>query len=98
MDADHGIFIQHSPSTWETNLWDDKNKRISGTAREVIGLISFGYKIIRPQRKLEAVAICDDRNKAMTASLLAYNKKIQMYSTYDTLQQFFKFIPRESIE
>jgi hypothetical protein len=81
-----------SPLRW-SNLWDEDKNRISVTAREVIGIMSFGYKIIRPNPKLEAVAICSDKQTAMTASLLKYKEKIQMYSSYEALQRFFKSLP-----
>jgi hypothetical protein len=81
-----------SPLRW-TNLWDDDSKRMTVTAREVIGIISLGYKIIRPNPKLEAVAVCIDENKATTASLLIYQEKVQMHSTYGALRRFFRSLP-----
>jgi hypothetical protein len=48
-----------SPLRWK-NLWDDGEKRMSITAREVLGITAHGYKILRPNNKLEAVAVCQD--------------------------------------
>jgi len=77
-----------SPLRW-SNLWDDNMGRITVTAREVIGITSHGYKISRPNPKLEAVAVCIGRNKAMTASLLTYKEYSQNYTSRDMLLQLF---------
>ncbi len=78
-----------SPLEW-SNLWDEEGRRMTITAREAIGIATHGYEIIRPNPKLEAVAVCIDEKKAMAASLVTYKEHVQRYSSYDTLQQFFK--------
>lgn len=83
-----------SPLRWN-NLWDENKKRISVTAREVIGITSFGYQLIRPQPKLEAVAVCVNEQEAINASLVTYKEKVITYLTEDALQQFFKSLPSE---
>jgi hypothetical protein len=76
-----------SPLTW-SNLWDDSMKQMTVTAREVIGITAHGYQISRPNPKLEAVAVCIDRNKAMTASIFTYKEHLQNPLTH--LRQFEK--------
>jgi hypothetical protein len=44
----HTDFRIVSPLTWE-NLWNEKEHRMTVTARELIGITSFGYKI-RPSK------------------------------------------------
>ncbi|MBD2505493.1 hypothetical protein [Anabaena azotica] len=83
-----------SPLRW-SNLWDENKRRIFVTAREVIGITSFGYKLIRPQPKLEAVAVCVDEQAAKGASLLTYKQKVFTYSAEADLQQFFALLPSE---
>ena len=61
------------------NLWDENMKRITVTAREIIGITAHGYEIRRPNPKLESVAICVDRNKAMAASLKTYKDYVKTY-------------------
>jgi hypothetical protein len=53
-----------SPLRWR-NLWDEGIERLTVTAREVIGITSHGYKLSRPNRKLEAVALCFDERKVL---------------------------------
>ena len=81
-----------SPLRWE-NLWDEGGSRMTVTAREVIGITAFGYRIIRPIPKLEAVAQCTDEKKAAVASLPAYKKEIQKYQTMEALRRFYQMIP-----
>lgn len=77
-----------SPLAW-SNLWDGDGERMTVTAREAIGITAHGYEIIRPNPKLEAVAICVDERKATGASLGTYKEHVQRYSSYDALRQFF---------
>jgi len=62
-----------------SNLWDENMKRITVTAREIIGITEHGYLICRPNPKLESVAICIDKNKAMAASLITYKANVNRY-------------------
>ena len=62
-----------------SNLWDENMKRITVTGREIIGITEHGYEIRRPNSKLESVAICVDRNKAMAASLITYKDYVKTY-------------------
>ena len=62
-----------------SNLWDENMKRITVTAREIIGITEHGYEICRPNPKLESVAICIDKNKAMAASLITYKDYVKRY-------------------
>jgi len=78
-----------SPLRWE-NLWD---ARMTVTAREVIGITAFGYRISRPVPKLEAVALCTDEKKVAAASLSAYKKEVQRYQTIEAFRKFFETIP-----
>jgi hypothetical protein len=71
-----------SPLRWG-NMWDDKNQRMTITAREVIGIASAGYSIMRPNPKLEPVAVCNDRRMALAASLLTYNAHLSRYQKRD---------------
>ncbi len=81
-----------SPLRWE-NLWDARGNRMTVTAREVIGIMAFGYRIIRPVPQLEAVAQCIDPIKAAAASLPAYKKEIQKYQIIKNFQEFYTAIP-----
>ena len=62
-----------------SNLWDENMKRITVTGREIIGITEHGYEIRRPNPKLESVAICIDKNKAMAASLITYKDYVKRY-------------------
>jgi len=81
-----------SPLRWQ-NLWSEKGGVMTVTAREAICITSCGYQIIRPNPKLEAVAICTDTTKAKGASLLSLKNAVLKYSDLETLQQFFREIP-----
>jgi hypothetical protein len=81
-----------SPLRWE-NLWDEGGSRMTVTAREVIGITAFGYRISRPIPKLEAVAQCTDTKKASAASLPAYKKEVQKYQKIEALRRFYQTIP-----
>jgi hypothetical protein len=78
-----------SPLIW-SNLWDDTKERITVTGREVIGISTQGYEIQRPNPKLEAVAICTDKNKAMAASLISYKDRVHRYGNPDGLKSLLK--------
>jgi hypothetical protein len=62
-----------------SNLWDENMQRITVTAREIIGITAHGYEICRPNPKLESVAICIDKNKAMAATLITYKDYVKRY-------------------
>ncbi len=81
-----------SPLRWQ-NLWDERGRRITVTAREVIGITAFGYRISRPVPQLEAVAQCIDANKAAAASLPVYKKEVQKYQTIENFLEFYTAIP-----
>jgi hypothetical protein len=81
-----------SPLKWE-NLWDERGNRMTVTAREVIGITAFGYRVRRPVPKLEAVARCSDENNAVSASLPAYKNEVQKYQTIETFKKFYETIP-----
>ena len=81
-----------SPLRWE-NLWDERGRRMTVTAREVIGITSCGYRISRPVPKLEAVAQCTDEKKAAVASLPAYKKEVQKYQMIEAFRKFYETIP-----
>ena len=81
-----------SPLRWK-NLWDARGNRMTVTAREVIGITAFGYRISRPVPKLEAVAQWTDEQKAAAASLPAYKKEVLRYQTIDAFRKFYETIP-----
>lgn len=58
-----------SPLRWE-NLWDEARGRMTVTAREVLGILSFGYRIRRTA--LEPVGECVVPSRARAAALPAY--------------------------
>lgn len=78
-----------SPLKWD-NLWDDNMERITVTAREIIGITAHGYEIRRPNPKLESVAVCIDRNKAMAASLITYKDYVKRYVNRDVVSTLFR--------
>jgi hypothetical protein len=84
-----------SPLRW-VNLWDARGRRMTVTAREVIGITAFGYRISRPVPKLEAVAQCIDENKAAAASLPDYKKEVQKYQTIEIFRKFYEMIPESA--
>ena len=90
----HAITEFHyaSPLSW-TNLWSEKDGRMSVTAREAIGIMSFGYTIRRPYPQMEAVAACTDKTKAAEASLLNYRDEVLKYQTKDAMIGFFNSLP-----
>jgi hypothetical protein len=81
-----------SPLRWE-NLWATSAGRMTVTAREAICIVASGYEIIRPNPKLEAVAICVDATKANQASLLSLNRALLEYRDSEGLQSFYRRIP-----
>ena len=86
-----------SPLSWR-NLWDEAMERLTVTAREVIGITAHGYKLSRPNRKLEAVARCIDEEKVARASLITHKNQVQSYLTCDALLKFFKSLPTEATD
>ena len=78
-----------SPLRWN-NLWDDNMERITVTAREIIGITAHGYEIRRPNPKLESVAVCIDRSKAMAASLITYKDYVKRYVNRDIVSALFR--------
>jgi len=72
-----------SPLRWE-NLWNEARGRMTVTAREVIGIVSFGYRIRRTV--LEPVGVCADAAKARTASLPAYQAAVRANGTAEQLR------------
>jgi hypothetical protein len=81
-----------SPLKWE-NLWATSAGRMTVTAREAICIMASGYAIIRPNPKLEAVAICADATRANKASLLSLNRALLEYPDSEGLQSFCRRIP-----
>lgn len=84
-----------SPLRWE-NLWDANANRMTITARETIGILSFGFKIKRPNPKLEAVAYLEDDEAASNSSLIKYKEQILKYPDYNTMQSFYANVPSEA--
>jgi hypothetical protein len=81
-----------SPLSWK-NLWDEKSGRMTVTAREAIGITVHGYQIQRPQPKLEAVAVCADKQRAQAASLLSYREQVQTAVSRLGLESFLQTLP-----
>jgi len=81
-----------SPLRW-TNLWDAAGGRMTITARELTGIVAFGYTIRRPVPQLEAVAQCVDDQKAKAATLPAYKNEVQKLRTPEAFRIFFETIP-----
>lgn len=88
-----------SPLRW-SNLWDEANQRMSIMAREVIGITSSGYQLMRPNTQLETIATYYSRQEAVNASLLTYKDHVLMYQkknaiqTQSALQEFFQRMQR----
>jgi hypothetical protein len=81
-----------SPLRWE-NLWASSAKRMTITGREAICITTSGYKIIRPNLKLEAVAICTDPTKANSASLLSLTGALLEHLDPNGMKTFYSSIP-----
>jgi len=73
-----------------SNLWDENMQRITVTAREIIGIAAHGYEICRPNPKLESVAICIDKNKAMAATLITYKDYVKRYVNRHMVSTFLR--------
>ena len=78
-----------SPLNW-SNFWDENLQRITVTAREIIGITAHGYEIQRPSQKLEAVAVCINRDKAMAASLISYKDRVKRYVNRDVVSTLLR--------
>jgi len=78
-----------SPLNW-SNFWDENMQRITVTAREIIGITAHGYEIRRPSPKLESVAVCINRNKAMAASLITYKDYVKRYVSRDVVSTLLR--------
>jgi len=85
-----------SPLRWK-NLWNERSSRMTVTAREVIGITAFGYRVSRPIPKLEAVARCTDEKRAAAASLPTYKKEVLKYQTIESFEKFYKTLPESSL-
>lgn len=72
-----------SPLRWE-NLWDETSGRMTVTAREVIGIVAFGYRI--QTTALEPVGVCADAARARSASLPAYQAAVRASGTAEGLR------------
>jgi hypothetical protein len=81
-----------SPLKWE-NFWATSAGRMTVAAREAICIMACGYEIIRPNPKLEAVAICTDATKAIRASLLSLNGALLECPDSEGLKSFYRRIP-----
>lgn len=73
-----------SPLRWE-NLWDEERGWMTVTARELIGIVAFGYRI--RMTALEPVGVCVDAARARAASLPAYRDAVSRYSARDALER-----------
>ena len=80
-----------SPLSWE-NFWDGQSERMTVTAREAIGIMSFGYEIVRPG-KLEAVAVCRDAKLAAGALLQTYSLRVLACITARALRGVWEMVP-----
>lgn len=80
-----------SPLSWE-NFWDSQRERMTVTAREAIGIMSFGYEIFRPT-KLEAVAVCRNAELAAGAQLHTYSLSIRACVTARALRSAWEKVP-----
>lgn len=86
-----------SPLRWE-NLWADGAQRMTVTAREAICISSSGYRIVRPNPKLEAVAICSDEATARASSLLSLKDNVLRYAGQDGLKRFYESLPQSATQ
>jgi hypothetical protein len=84
-----------SPLRWE-NLWDPEQQRMTVTAREVIGILGHSFEILRPNPKLEAVAVCENDVNARNANLLTYKARVDEYKQEAGLKRFFASLPEEA--
>ncbi|MDW7662471.1 hypothetical protein [Halomonas sp.] len=92
----HAITSFHfaSPLSW-SNLWDKDLQRVTVTGRELIGIIGHGYKLTRPNPKLELVAVCENKDLAMASSLLSYKDKLHRHGSYSALREVYDSLPSE---
>lgn len=63
------------------------------TAREVIGIATFGYLFERPYPQLEAVARCASEQGAKHASLTSYREAVERTQGKEALHRFLDTIP-----
>lgn len=81
-----------SPLRWE-NLWSTGGGRMTVTAREAICITVSSYEILRPNPKLEAVAVCTDATRANGVSLLTLKDALLRYPGPEGLREFYRQIP-----
>jgi hypothetical protein len=67
-----------SPLRWG-NLWEEPRARMTITARELIGIVAFGYRIHKTA--LEPIGECADARRAAAASLPAYRAALDAAAT-----------------
>lgn len=84
-----------SPLCWN-NLWDVERKRMTVTARELIGIVASGYELKRPQLQLEPVAICPDLKNFHDPTLLDYVAAVKQYPSQKSLYAFYHSLPSQA--
>jgi hypothetical protein len=81
-----------SPLRWE-NLWAFSGQRMTVTAREAICISASGYEVLRPNPKLEAVAVCADAATARASSLLSFKENLLRFTGMEGLKRFYDSLP-----
>jgi len=81
-----------SPLSWE-NLWRPGAGGMTVTAREAISIAACGYRIIRPNPSLEAVAVPADPARARQSSLPSLKSALLEYAGAEGLKRFYLSIP-----
>jgi hypothetical protein len=75
-----------------------RRRTMTITAREAISITACRYKIIRPNPKLEAVAVCANAAMAEGTSLLALKSALLERSGEQGFRRFFLEIPEAARE
>jgi len=77
------------------NLWNQRDKRMTVMAREILSITANGYEIWKPHREFESVAVCVDENQASNATLLGYSQAVLKHWKPEELEKFFYSLPKE---
>ena len=76
------------------NLWDNKKQRPTVMGRELIGIVSLGYKLSRQNRKLEPVAELETKSVALASTLLDYKTEVEKYKSEKDFRKIIAKIPK----
>lgn len=84
-----GMPIYCASALTKDNLISARRNALTITGREVLGLLSFGYKMVSPFPQLGTAFQCEDMRVASQATFKAYDEAGDKYSKGDKALEFF---------